>query len=174
MSDELDTFLQLLAGSDPGERLLEVRHRPQHGQAGMRQRFIPARDLAAAGELIAWQGARSDTYVGVLLRDRPRGGRDAVSRSHLLFVEIDSQDALECLRRAPAPATAVVSSGIIRSRCSQGRGVAGDERWRHVASAAVVVDVGGGCTTYDIYDLSVARVGRLQALGLRARRWGRG
>jgi hypothetical protein len=109
--DPLDTFLQLLAGSDPGERLLEVRHRAPSGEAGMRQRFIPARNLRAAGEFIAWQGARSDTYVGVLLRDRPRGGRDAVSRSHLLFVEIDREDAVECLRRAPAPPTAVVSSG---------------------------------------------------------------
>ncbi len=111
MSDELDTFLQLLAGSDPGERLLEVRYRPKDGQAGMWRRFIPARNLAVAGEFIARQGARSDTYVGVLLRDGRRGGRDAVSRSHLLFVEIDSHDAVECLRRAPAPATAVVSSG---------------------------------------------------------------
>jgi hypothetical protein len=107
----LDTFLRLLAGSDPGERLLEVRYRRPDGEAGMRQRFIPARNLAAASRFIAWQGARSDTYVGVLLRDRPRGGRDAVSRSHLLFVEIDREDAVECLRRAPAPATAVVSSG---------------------------------------------------------------
>jgi hypothetical protein len=109
--DPLDTFLQLLAGSDPGERLLEVRHRAPNGEAGMRQRFIPARNLRAAGEFIAWQGARSDTYVGVLLRDRPRGGRDGVSRSHLLFVEIDGEDADVCLRRAPAPPTAVVGSG---------------------------------------------------------------
>ena len=63
----------------------------------MRRRFIPARNLRAAGKFIAWQGARSDTYVGVLLRDRPRGGREAVSRSHLLFVEIDREDAVECL-----------------------------------------------------------------------------
>jgi hypothetical protein len=109
--DPLDTFLQLLAGSDPGERLLEVRHRAPNGEAGMRQRFIPARNLRPAGEFIAWQGARSDTYVGVLLRDRPRGGRDGVSRSHLLFVEIDGEDADVCLRRAPAPPTAVVGSG---------------------------------------------------------------
>ncbi len=111
MSDELDTVLRLLAGSDPGERLLEVRYRRPDGEAGMGERFIPARNLRAASRFIAWQGARSDTYVGVLLRDRPRGGREAVSRSHLLFVEIDREDAVECLRRAPAPATAVVSSG---------------------------------------------------------------
>jgi hypothetical protein len=111
VSDRLEIFLQLLAGSDPGERLLEVRHRPLDGRPGMRQRFIPARNLAAACEFIAWQGARSDTYVGVLLRDRPQGGREAVSRSHLLFVEIDREDGMECLRRAPAPPTAVVGSG---------------------------------------------------------------
>jgi hypothetical protein len=111
VSDRLEIFLQLLAGSDPGERLLEVRYRPLDGEAGMRQRFIPARNLRAAAGFIAWHGARSDTYVGVLLRDRRQGGRDAVSRSHLLFVEIDREDAVECLRRAPAPPTAVVASG---------------------------------------------------------------
>jgi hypothetical protein len=109
--DRLKIFLQLLAGSDPGERLLEVRHRPLNGEAGMRRRFIPARNVDAAAGFIAWHGARSDTYVGVLLRDRPRGGRDAVTRSHLLFVEIDREDGVECLDRAPAPPTAVVSSG---------------------------------------------------------------
>ena len=111
MTGRLEIFLQLLAGSDPGERLLEVRHRPLDGGAGMRQRFIPARNLRAAAEFIEWQGARSDTYIGVLLRDRPSGGRDAVSRSHLLFVEIDREDGIQCLDRAPAPPTAVVCSG---------------------------------------------------------------
>ena len=71
----------------------------------------PRTQPAGGRKFIACQGARSDTYVGVLLRDRPRGGRQAVSRSHLLFLEIDREDAVECLRRAPAPPTAVVSSG---------------------------------------------------------------
>jgi hypothetical protein len=118
--NRLDTFLQLLAGSNPGERLLEVRYRPPDAEAGMWRRFFPARNPRAAAEFIAWQGARSDTYVGVLLRDRPRGvlaqerprgGRDAVSRSHLLFVDIDREDAVECLDRAPVPPSALVSSG---------------------------------------------------------------
>jgi hypothetical protein len=109
--DRLKIFLQLLAGSDPGERLLEVRHRPLNGEAGMRRRFIPARNVDAAAGFIAWHGARSDTYVGVLLRDRPRGGRDAVTGAHLLFVEIDREDGVQCLDRAPAPPTAVVTSG---------------------------------------------------------------
>jgi len=101
VSDPLDTFLQLLAGSDPGERLLEVRYRPPNGETGMWRRFIPARNLRAAAGFIAWYGARSDTYVGVLLRDRPRGGRDAVSRSHLLFVEIDRETAWSVLTGRP-------------------------------------------------------------------------
>ena len=111
MPDRLEIFLQLLAGSDPGERLLEVRYRPPAGEAGMWRRFFPARNLRPAAAFIARQGARSDTYVGVVLRDRREGGRDAVSRSHLLFVDIDREDAFQCLRRAPAPPSAVVATG---------------------------------------------------------------
>ena len=35
VTGRLEIFLQLLAGSDPGERLLEVRYRPLDGGAGM-------------------------------------------------------------------------------------------------------------------------------------------
>ena len=43
--------------------------------------------------LIRRLSARTDVYVGVALRFRRSGGRDAIDRSHLLFVEIDSVDA---------------------------------------------------------------------------------
>ena len=84
---ELERYLQLLAGTDPGERLLEIRYR--HGD-GMRQRFTPARDFGQAAGVIRSLGRLTDVYVGVLLRDRRSGGRDAVSRSHLVFAELDA------------------------------------------------------------------------------------
>ena len=41
---------------------------------------------------------RTDVYCGVLLRSHRAGGRDAVTRSHLAFVEIDAVDALDAAR----------------------------------------------------------------------------
>ena len=37
---------------------------------------------------------RTDVYCGVLLRSHRAGGRDAVTSSHLAWVEIDAVDAL--------------------------------------------------------------------------------
>src|SRR5579875_3724091 len=92
MADPLLSYLALLAGPQPGERLLEIRYRT-HGPPGMRQTFMPASDTVRASEVIRPLAAHGDTYVGVLLRDRPAGGRDAVSRSHVLWVEVDAPNA---------------------------------------------------------------------------------
>jgi hypothetical protein len=110
MADTLISFLTLLAGPQPAERLLEVRYRT-NGHPGMGQYFIPASQPVRASEAIRPLTAHGDTYVGVLLRDRPNGGRKAVSDSHLLWVEIDTTDAYKRLLSAPAAPTAVVSSG---------------------------------------------------------------
>jgi hypothetical protein len=96
----------------------------------------------------------------VLLRTRRAGGRNAVDASHLLFVEIDHPNAQERLAAFPHAPTASVRSGFIRSSRSWARGVAGDERRRHVANGSGVVDARDASTTYDMYDLLVAaRVG---------------
>ncbi len=104
----LERYLQLLAGSDPGERLLEIRYRRT---TGMGQRFIPATDIEHAAGVIRRLGTRTDTYVGVLLRDRPAGGREAVSRSHLVFVELDTPASEQLLQRSPAPPSMLIASG---------------------------------------------------------------
>src|ERR1035437_10475933 len=83
--EALERYLQLLAGSDLGERLLEIRYRRP---IGMGQRFIRARHLEHAAGLVRRLGARTDTYVGVLLRDRRGGGGGAGGRSPLVFVEV--------------------------------------------------------------------------------------
>jgi hypothetical protein len=110
MPDPLLSFVKLLAGREPGERLLEVRYRT-NGHSGMKQHFIPATSPGVAENLIRSLSERGDTYVGVLLRDRAQGGRRAVSSSHLLWVEIDAADGETRLLSAPAPPTAIVSSG---------------------------------------------------------------
>jgi hypothetical protein len=111
VTDHLERFIGMLAGTDPGERFLELRYRQANG-SGMRQSFFPAATgQPAARAAIEHQAQHADTYVGVLLRDRTAGGKGAVSRSHLLFVEIDSSDAWQRLLKAPAPPSAVVSSG---------------------------------------------------------------
>ena len=63
----------------------------------MGQRFVSAREPVTASELIRPLAAHGDTYVGVVLRDRAQGGRNAVSKSHLLWVEVDADDAYKRL-----------------------------------------------------------------------------
>ena len=53
--------------------MLEIRYRQP---VGMGQRFIPANDVEHAAWLIRRLAPRTDTYVGVLLRDRRAGGRE--------------------------------------------------------------------------------------------------
>lgn len=110
MADPLLSFLTLLVGPEPDQRLLEVRYRT-NGRPGMGQHFISASAPIIASDLIRPLSAHGDTYVGVLLRDRAEGGRSAVTSSHLLWVEVDAPDAYRQLLSAPAAPTAVVSSG---------------------------------------------------------------
>jgi hypothetical protein len=103
----LHAYLELLGG--PGRRgLLEIRYRHQQRMGRL---FVPTGRLDAAGRAIATLGARTDVYCGVVLRTRHAGGRDAVGRSHLVWVEIDHDDALERLDTFTRPASMIVRSG---------------------------------------------------------------
>ena len=82
---------------------------------------------------------RTDVYCGVLLRTRRAGGRDAVTSSHLAWVEIDAADALERLSRFPRTPSMIVSSGTpghahayfaLRTRCRARRARAGQPHAR--------------------------------------------
>jgi hypothetical protein len=105
----LDSYLRLLAGPAPGGRLLEIRFALRHRDMG--RVFIAAHSAPGASRLIRRLAMRTDVYIGVSLRDRRSGGRDAIGRSHLAFVEIDTPDALDRLRAFQHPPTMIVLSG---------------------------------------------------------------
>jgi hypothetical protein len=105
---DLERYLQVLAAADPEGRFLELRYRRA---VGMGQRFVPAVDVDAAARLARRLGASSDTYVGVALRDRPAGGRSAVTGSRVVFVEVDAQASRRLLDRALRPPSMTIQSG---------------------------------------------------------------
>jgi len=106
---QLVAYLQLIAGPRPGGRLIEIRYATPHGL--MRRLFIPARAPDRGARAIGVLAPRNNVYVGVALRCRRAGGRDAVSSSHLAFVEIDAPDAQERLQRFAYAPSIVIASG---------------------------------------------------------------
>ena len=105
---DLERYLQVLAAADPEGRFLELRYRRA---VGMGQQFVPAVDVDAAARIARRLGGKSDTYVGVALRDRPAGRRSAVTGSRVVFVEVDAQASRRLLDRAPRPPSMTVQSG---------------------------------------------------------------
>ena len=102
------SYLAVLAGPAPERRVIDVRRRVPDG---MRKQGIAAVGLDRAAATIHGHAQRSDTYVGVLLRDGRAGGKEHVSRSHLVWIEIDAPDSAQRLADAPQPPTMVVTSG---------------------------------------------------------------
>jgi hypothetical protein len=105
----LDNYLRVLAGPAPCARLLEIRFALRHRDMG--RLFIAAHSAPGASRHIRQLAVRTDVYVGVCLRSRRSGGRDAIDRSHLAFVEIDEPSALDRLHAFRHPPTMIVSSG---------------------------------------------------------------
>ena len=105
----LDSYLRMLAGPAPGARLLEIRFALRHRDMG--RLFIGAHSAPGASRLIRRLAMKTDVYVGVCLRNRRSGGRNAIDQSHLAFVEIDTPDALDRLRAFRHPPSMIVSSG---------------------------------------------------------------
>jgi hypothetical protein len=108
-AEALDSYLRVLAGPEPGARLLEIRFALRHRDMG--RLFIAAHSAPGAARLIQRLASRTEVYVGVCLRSRRGGGRDAIDRSHLAFVDIDAPDALDRLRAYTHPPSMIVSSG---------------------------------------------------------------
>jgi hypothetical protein len=109
MAGDLDRYLQVLAGPNPTGRLVEIRSPNPDGT--MHQTFTPATRPDLAADAITRLAAHTDVYVGVLLRRRRSGGRDACERSHLAFVEIDRPDGADTLARYRCPPSMIIASG---------------------------------------------------------------
>lgn len=103
-------FIAALGGTANHGELLELRYRLEGGQR-MGQVFdrpSRARSLATRAVML---GRRTDVYVGCAPRTRRHGGRDAVDRSFVLWVDCDGDDAVSALAAfEPAPAI-VIGSG---------------------------------------------------------------
>jgi CHC2 zinc finger/RepB DNA-primase from phage plasmid len=110
-AEALDSYLRMLAGPAPGARLLEIRFALRHRDMG--RLFIAAHSAPGASRLIRRLAARTDVYVGVCLRSRRAGGRDAIDHAHLAFIEIDRPDAVDRLHAFRHLPTMIVSSGTV-------------------------------------------------------------
>jgi CHC2 zinc finger len=112
-NEHLIIYLRTLAGNPtPGEHF-DVRWSTATG--GMRRRFIPAQDIAAAAGLIARLASRTDVYVGVALREGgAHGGRPVIGGSNLLYVECDHDHIERSLAGFSLLPTMEVASGTCR------------------------------------------------------------
>ena len=77
----------------------------------MRQRFVSVRRVHETARPNHRFGRRADVYVGVALRDRAHGGKDAISGSHLLYIECDDPGARERLEDFAYSPSMIVASG---------------------------------------------------------------
>jgi len=112
-AEVLGVYLDALVGRERSG-VLEVRWR--HGDGMRRRVYRVADELVDAGAAIMELGARTDVYVGCAPRCRRAGGRDAVARVWVLWVDCDrpaASAALDAFRPAPA---IVVRSGSGQNR----------------------------------------------------------
>ncbi|MGI8559082.1 MAG: CHC2 zinc finger domain-containing protein [Solirubrobacteraceae bacterium] len=105
----LDSYLRALAGPKPGARLLEIRFALRHRDMG--RVFLAAHSAAGASRFIRRLAVRTDVYVGVVVRNCRSGGRAAIDRSHLLFIEIDSPDGQQRLEDFAHSPSMLIASG---------------------------------------------------------------
>lgn len=106
----LVAFMAALAGPQPAQGWLELRHR-RRDRPGMGQRFFRASEpqvAACAATVLARTG---DIYVGCAPRAERAGTRQAVRQGWVVWVDCDDPDSLERLERfEPAPPIVVHTS----------------------------------------------------------------
>jgi hypothetical protein len=103
-------FLAALAGPCDGGELLELRYRLDDGQR-MGQLFDHPTRLSGLATRAVALGRRTDVYVGCAPRTRRRGGRNAVERAFVLWVDCDGEAAVEALSHFDPQPSIVIASG---------------------------------------------------------------
>ena len=97
-------------GCSDGRHLLEIRSRSATG--GMDSAFFEPNQINEAAEYAVEVGAKADTFVGMGLRNRRSGSGVAVDELHLLWVDGDTDEALDALAAyEPSPGFVVRSGG---------------------------------------------------------------
>jgi hypothetical protein len=108
--EQLTAYLDLLAGAEPDDALLEVRVR-HSGQPTMRRWFIEVgtrRHLVRQLPLIA---ARADVYLGCAPRQMRSGTREAVDGGWVAWADVDGDNGVRRLCRFTPEPTLIVASG---------------------------------------------------------------
>ncbi len=105
--DGLGSYLWLLTGRGAGDGWVEIRRRVD---LGMRAEFCPAREPDEIRDRVRALAPLSDVYLGVALRGRRAGTKDAVRESWLAWVDCDSAaSSLRLEAFTPRPSIVVLS-----------------------------------------------------------------
>ena len=108
---ELARYLAMLGASEPAGGLLELRYRNPSQPGTMRQRFHHVGNTTRMAREITLLAAHSDVYVGVAPRRTHSGGRHAVSRSWVLWADIDQAPDDSRTAALPVDPGVVIASG---------------------------------------------------------------
>lgn len=109
MSD-LGTYLGCLFGGEPSSSYAELRWKLRD-RSGMGREFVPLGSRDRLARLIEARGRTTDLYLGVAPRPRQQGTRDAIERSHVLFVDCDTPESMAALQRFRPQPSMVIGSG---------------------------------------------------------------
>ncbi len=102
-------FVSVLFGSTRERSLFEVRFRSERG---MGQRFFSVERPRAVVEAVLSLAVRTDVFVGVLPRVRPRGRlQDVVERSDVIWADCDTPESAAALASFRPRPSIVVASG---------------------------------------------------------------
>jgi hypothetical protein len=102
-------FVAAMFGSAPERSLVEVRFR---SEPGMGQRFFSVERSRAVVDAVLSLAVRTDVFVGVLARVRPRGRlEDVVERSGVIWADCDTPESAAALASFRPRPSMVVASG---------------------------------------------------------------
>ncbi len=107
--DDLRVYLEMLAGGARAGQFFNLRWLTPVGR--MRQQFRSARQIESTARRIETLTETTDVFVGVALRDSRRGGKSAISGSHLIYLDCDDERTRDQLAAFAHLPTMEVASG---------------------------------------------------------------